>query len=81
MAFRDRAGGQAHGGNVGADIGASGQVTGHGEGLGGQGREAHLVAPAGEVAPLGPVDAAGVACEDGLQGVGHALVGGAPGRR
>ena len=59
------------------EFGAGGQVAGHGEGLGRQGPEAHLVAPAGEDAPLGPVDPAGVAGEDRLQGVGHAPVGGA----
>ena len=51
-------------------------MTGHGEGLRREGREADLVAPASEDAPLGTVDAAGVVDEDGLQGIGHALVGG-----
>ena len=41
----------------------------------------HLVTPAGEDAPLGAVDAAGVVGEDSLQCVGHALVGGPQGRR
>ena len=36
---------------------------------------------AGEDAPLGAVDPAGVVGEDELQGVGHALVGGAQGRQ
>ena len=80
MAFRDRAGGQAHGGNAGAGASAGGQVTGHGEGLGGQGAEAHLVAPAGEDAPLGSVDPLGVVGEDRLQRRSHALIGG-PQRR
>ena len=46
-----------------------------------QGTQVHLVAPAGEDAPLGAVDPAGVVGEDRLQGVGHTLVGGAQGRR
>ena len=58
------------------EFGPGGQVAGHGEGLGGQGREAHLAAPAGEQSPLGVVGAAGVAGEDRLQGLGHPLVGG-----
>ena len=61
----------------GGGSGAHCQVAGHGEGLGRQGREPHLVAPAGEDAPLGAVGAMGVACEDGLQGIGHAPVGSA----
>ena len=73
--------GEPHGGDAGAGAGAGGQVAGHGEGLGRQRREAHLVAPAGEDAPLGPVDAPRVVGEDGFQGVGHALVGGAQGRQ
>ena len=81
MGLGDGGGDQAQGGDADAGTGAGGQVTGHGEGLRRQGAEAHRVAPAGEYAPLGAVDAAGVVGEDGLQGVGHALVGGAQGRR
>ena len=68
--------GQAQGGDAGAGSGAGGQVAGHGEGLGRQGREAHLVAPAGEQFPLCAIDAPGVVGQDRLQGVGHALVSG-----
>ena len=74
-------GGQAHGGDTGAGAGAGGQVAGHGEGLRRQGAEAHLVAPAVEKLPLGLIDALGVVGEDGLQGFGHALVGGAQSRQ
>ena len=81
MGFRDGAGGQAHGRDAGATTGQGGQVAGHGEGLRRQKLEAHVATPVGEESPLGGVDAAGVACEDGLQGVGHAPVGGAQGRR
>ena len=42
---------------------------------------AHVGARASEDAPLDAVDALGVVGEDGLQGVGHALVGGAQGRQ
>ena len=54
---------------------------GHGEGFCRQRREAHVVAPVGEQFPLCAIDAPGVVGEDGLQGVGHALVGGAQGRQ
>ena len=67
--------------DAGAGTGQGGQVAGHGEGFGRQGDESDLVAPAGEDAPLGAVDALGVIGEDGLQGVGHALIGGAQCRR
>ena len=73
--------GQAQGGNAGAVTGAGGQVTGHGEGLGRQGAQVHVAAPVSEDATLGGVDAPGVVGENGLQGVGHALVGGQQGRR
>ena len=39
--------------------------------------QAHLAVPVVEQPPLGAVDTAGVVGEDGLQGVGDALVGGA----
>ena len=68
--------------DAGAGASAGGQVAGHGEGLG---RKRDAVRPQShhsvEEAPLGPVDAVGVVGEDGLQGVGHALVGGAQGRQ
>ena len=67
--------------DAGAGTGAGGQVSGHGEGLRRQGREADLVAPAGEDSPLGLVDAPGVVGEDGLHGLGDAPVGGAQRRR
>jgi len=75
VGFRDGRRGQPDGGDAGAGAGPGGQVAGHGEGLRRQSNEPDLVAPAGEDAPLGPVDAAGVVGEDRLQGVGHALVG------
>ena len=81
MRFGYSGGGQAHGGNAGAITGADGQVAGHGEGFGRQGVPAHLAAPFVEKLPLGLIDALGVVGEDGLQGVGHPLVGGAQGRR
>ncbi len=74
-------GGQAQGGNAGAITGAGGQVAGHGAGLRRQGAEAYVATPAVEKLPLGGVDPAGVVGKDGLQGVGHALVGGAQGRQ
>ena len=76
----DGGGGQAQGGDGGAIAGAHCQVAGDGEGLRRQGWEAHRVAPVFKDAPLGGVDAPGVVGEDRLQGVGHALVGGAQGR-
>ena len=58
------------------------QVTGDGEGFRRQGAEVHRVAPFSfEKLPLGAVDAPGVVGEEGLQGVGHPLVGGTQGRR
>ena len=63
---------------VAPEPGPGGHVAGHSEGLGGQGREAYLVAPAGEDAPLGSVDPVGVVGEDGLQRGSHALIGGPP---
>ena len=81
MGLGDGATRQAHGGDAGAGAGAGGHVASHSEGLGGKRRETDLVAPAGEKPPLGVVDAAGVVGEDGLQGIGHALVGGAQGRQ
>ena len=77
MGLGDGGRGQTECCDAGAGSGAGGQVAGHGEGLGRQGDESDLVAPAGEESPLGAVDAAGVVGEDGLQGVGHTLVGGA----
>ena len=81
VGLRDGATHQMHGGNAGAITGADGQVAGHGEGFGRQGAQSHQVAPAGEESPLSGVDALGVIGEDGLQGRGHAPVGGAQGRR
>ena len=69
--------GQPQGGDAGAGIGPGRQVPGHGEGLRRQGREAHLVAPTLEDAPLGTVDPAGVVREDRFQVRGDTLVGGA----
>ena len=46
-----------------------------------QGQEAHLAAPVGEQPLLGAVDAPGVVGEDGFQGGGDTLVGGAQRRR
>ncbi len=74
-------GGQAQGDNAGAITGAGGQVAGHGAGLRLQEAKAYVATPAVEKLPLGGVDPAGVVGEDGLQGVGHARVGGAQGRR
>ena len=81
MGLGDGGGGEPHGGDAGAGAGAGSQVAGDGEGLRRQGREAYVATPVGEQPPLGAVDAAGVVGEDGLQGVGHALVGGAQLRR
>ena len=72
---------QAQGGNTGAGAGADGQVAGHGEGFRRHGTQVHVAAPAFKEPPLGAVDPAGVVGEDGLQGVGHAPVGGPQGRR
>ena len=77
----DGGGGEAQGGNTGAGAGADGQVAGDGEGFRRQGAQVHAASPAFKEPPLGAVDAAGVVGEDGLQCVGHALVGGAQGRR
>ena len=79
--FGDGGGGQAQSGDAGTGIGPDGQVAGHRQWIGRQGAQVHRVAPAGEYAPLGAVDALGIVGEDGLQGVGHPLVGGAQGRR
>ena len=68
-------------GDAGAGIGADGQVAGHGEGFRRQGAQAYAATPVGEESPLGAVDAAGVVGEDGIQSVGHALVGSAQHRR
>ena len=65
----------------GGGSGAHCQVAGHGESVGRHPLQPHVVAPAGEESPLGAVDAAGIVGEDGLQGIGHALVGGAQSRR
>ena len=46
-----------------------------------QGAETHVATPVVENLPLSLIDAAGVVGEDGLQGVGHALVGGPQGRQ
>ena len=73
----DGGGDQAQGGNTGAGAGADGQVAGHGEGFRRQGTQVHVAAPAFKEPPLGAVDAPGVVGEGGLQGVGHAPVGGA----
>ena len=81
MGLADGGRGQAHRGDGGAGTGPDGQVAGHGERFRRQGRETHRVAPFVEQPPLGGVDAPGVVGEDGLQGIGHALVGGAQGRR
>ena len=81
MGLGDGGGSEPHGGNAGAGAGAGGQVASYREWLRGQGAEAHLAAPFVEKLPLGGVDALGVVGEDGLQGVGHALVGGAQSRR
>ena len=75
------AGGQAHSGDAGAGAGPHRQVAGHGEGIRRQGAEAYVAAPVVEQTPLGAVEAPGVVGEDGLQGVGHAPVGGAQDRR
>ena len=80
VGLRDGATHQVHGGNARAITGADGQVAGHGEGFGRQGAQSHQVAPAGEESPLSGVDALGVVGEDGLQGRGHAPVGGAQSR-
>ena len=72
---------QAQCGNAGPGAGADRQVTGHGEGFRRQGMQAHLGAPFVEKLPLGLIDAPGVVGEDGLQGVGHAPVGGAQRRQ
>ena len=81
MGVGDGGGGEPHGGDAGAGAGAGSQVAGDGEGLRRQGREAYVATPVGEQPPLGAVDALGVVGEYGLQGVGHALVGGAQLRR
>ena len=78
MDLGDGGGGEAYGCHAGAITGADGQVASHGEGLGGQGTQTHLATPLVEEPPLGGIDALGVVGEDGLQGFGHALVGGAP---
>ena len=72
----DGAGDQPQGGDGGAGARPGCQVAGHGGGLGRQGAEAHVATPVGEEPLLGAVDALGVVGEDGLQGVGHAPVGG-----
>ena len=81
MGLGDGGGGKAQGGDAGAGARAVGQVTGDGEGFRRQGREAYLVAPVGEQFPLCAIDAPGVVGEDGLQGGGDALIGGAQGRQ
>ena len=81
VSLGDGGGGQAQGGNAGAIGGADGQVTRDCQRFGRQGWEAHRVAPVVEQPPLGGVDTLGVFGEDRLQGVGHALIGGAQGRR
>ena len=57
------------------------QVTGHGQGFRRRGTQADVATPAGEEPPLRGVDAPSVVGEDGLQGVGHALVGGTQSRQ
>ena len=81
MRLGNGAGGEPHSGDAGAGVGAGGQVAGHGEGFRRQGAQVHVAAPAFKEPPLGAVDAPGVVGEDRLQGVGHALVGGAQGRQ
>ena len=44
VSLGDDTSGQAQGGHAGAGAGAGSQVAGDGEGIGRQGREAHLVA-------------------------------------
>ena len=79
--FRDGRRGQPDGGDGCAGVRPGGQVARHGEGLRWQGSEARLAAPVVEQTPLSPVDPVGVVGENGLQGVGHALVCGAQGRQ
>ena len=81
VGFRDGRHGQPQRRDAGAGTSAGGQVAGHGEGLGRQGLQSHLATPASEKFPLGVVNAPGVVGEDGLQGLGHALIGGAQGWR
>ena len=73
MGLGDGGGGQAQGGEAGAGARTGGQVTGDGEGLHRQVREAYVAAPFVKKLPLGLVDAVGVVGEDGLQGGGDAL--------